>query len=55
VLTRAVLPTTLAPAIDRGVTAVALGVGLGLAILLVVAPSGHGEGAARPVTTSPTA
>ena len=39
VLTRAVLPTTLAPALDRGVTASAMGVGLGLAVLLVAAPS----------------
>jgi hypothetical protein len=38
VLTRSVLPTDLAPALDRGVTAAALGVGLGLAVALVVQP-----------------
>jgi hypothetical protein len=61
VLTRAVLPTTLNPAFDRGVTAAAIGVGAGLAVLLVVRPAPTRTGAQpRPVadppaTASPTA
>lgn len=50
VLTRAVLPTTLAPTIDRVVTAAAIGVGLGLAVLLVAAPS-RARAPAPPTTT----
>lgn len=38
VLTRAVLPTTIAPGLDRSATAVALGAGAGLALLLVRRP-----------------
>lgn len=53
VLARAVLPTTLAPSLDRGVTAVAIGVGLGLAALLVISPVRQRP--APPITASPTA
>ena len=55
VLSRAVLPTTVAPAVDRTVTAVALGFGLGLAVALVWRPPAR-QPAPDPVpTASPTA
>ncbi|MCU1370068.1 MAG: hypothetical protein JWO77_1262 [Ilumatobacteraceae bacterium] len=61
VLTRAVLPTTLAPSLDRGVTSASIGVGLGLAVLLLARPARRttspqaAPGADRPVTATPTA
>ena len=58
VLARAVLPTTLAPWLDRTATAVAIGVGLGLAGLLVKGPAPQRGAASDPsagVTASPTA
>lgn len=56
VLARAVLPTDLAPVLDRGITALAIGVGAGLAVALVVQPSPRGRPAGDPsVRSSPTA
>ena len=56
VLTRAVLPTTLDPWLDRVATATAIGVGLALALLLVGLPAPQRRRPARPeVTASPTA
>jgi hypothetical protein len=56
VLARAVLPTTLAPWLDRTATAVAIGAGLGLAGLLVKGPARSPRGDAAPVVrASPTA
>lgn len=64
VLTHAVLPTDLAPVLDRSATALAIGVGAGLAVALVVQPtpgartSGNptGDPSGHPtVRSSPTA
>ncbi|MGN6696506.1 MAG: hypothetical protein ACTHN0_20165 [Aquihabitans sp.] len=56
VLARAVLPTTLAPWLDRTATAVAIGVGFGLAGLLVKGPARQPRSDAAPaVTASPSA
>jgi hypothetical protein len=51
VLTRAILPTSAAPAWDRGVTAAAIGVGLGVACLLLRRPAA--DGAAAPASSRP--
>ena len=57
VLARAVLPTTLAPGLDRAATAVAIGVGLALAALLVKGPAPQRRAAPEGgrVTASPSA